>query len=165
MMFKKGSFEIGATVYPVAIKVSIPPYTQAVAQQPGPRPWGSAVLQEGLEGNLEPQEGARLSGALLPLQYDPQFGDAFWNSSKYGMVTYLLRMMTSWAIVCSVWYLPPMTRQVSWVMLGSLICCLCCSLLLLNHSSLPQPEEDAVQFANRVKSAIARQGGLVDLLW
>uniref|UniRef100_A0A8D1N210 Glycerol-3-phosphate acyltransferase 4 n=1 Tax=Sus scrofa TaxID=9823 RepID=A0A8D1N210_PIG len=64
MMFKKGSFEIGATVYPVAIK------------------------------------------------YDPQFGDAFWNSSKYGMVTYLLRMMTSWAIVCSVWYLPPMTREV-----------------------------------------------------
>ena len=90
MMFKKGSFEIGATVYPVAIK------------------------------------------------YDPQFGDAFWNSSKYGMVTYLLRMMTSWAIVCSVWYLPPMTRQC---------------------------DEDAVQFANRVKSAIARQGGLVDLLW
>ncbi|XP_042329037.1 glycerol-3-phosphate acyltransferase 4 [Sceloporus undulatus] len=90
MMFKKGSFEIGATVYPVAIK------------------------------------------------YDPQFGDAFFNSSKYGMVTYLLRMMTSWAIVCSVWYLPPMTRE---------------------------PDEDAVQFANRVKSAIARQGGLVDLLW
>lgn len=46
------------------------------------------------------------------LQYDPQFGDAFWNSSKYGMVTYLLRMMSSWAIVCSVWYLPPMTREV-----------------------------------------------------
>ncbi|XP_058050633.1 glycerol-3-phosphate acyltransferase 4 [Ahaetulla prasina] len=90
MMFKKGSFEIDATVYPVAIK------------------------------------------------YDPQFGDAFFNSSKYGMVNYLLRMMTSWAIVCSVWYLPPMTRQ---------------------------PDEDAVQFANRVKSAIARQGGLVDLLW
>eukprot|EP00069_Balaena_mysticetus_P016284 bmy_09725T0 len=79
--------------------------------------------------------------AKLPLMrthYDPQFGDAFWNSSKYGMVTYLLRMMTSWAIVCSVWYLPPMTREA---------------------------EEDAVQFANRVKSAIARQGGLVDLLW
>lgn len=52
-----------------------------------------------------------IQSALL-LQYDPQFGDAFWNSSKYGMVTYLLRMMTSWAIVCSVWYLPPMTREV-----------------------------------------------------
>lgn len=45
-------------------------------------------------------------------QYDPRFGDAFWNSSKYGMVNYLLRMMSSWAIVCSVWYLPPMSREV-----------------------------------------------------
>ncbi|MBN3311875.1 GPAT3 acyltransferase, partial [Atractosteus spatula] len=90
MMFKKGSFEIGGTIYPVAIK------------------------------------------------YDPQFGDAFWNSGKYSMVSYLVRMMTSWAIVCNVWYLPPMTRQEG---------------------------EDAVQFANRVKAVIARQGGLVDLSW
>ncbi|KAB1282586.1 Glycerol-3-phosphate acyltransferase 3, partial [Camelus dromedarius] len=63
MMFKKGSFEIGGTIHPVAIK------------------------------------------------YNPQFGDAFWNSSKYNMVSYLLRMMTSWAIVCDVWYMPPMTRE------------------------------------------------------
>ncbi|XP_057686891.1 glycerol-3-phosphate acyltransferase 3-like isoform X3 [Corythoichthys intestinalis] len=90
MMFKKGSFEIGATIYPVAIK------------------------------------------------YDPKFGDAFWNSSKYSMVNYLLRMMTSWALVCNVWYLPAMHQQEG---------------------------EDAVQFANRVKSAIAHQGGLVDLQW
>lgn len=90
MMFKKGSFEIGATIYPVAIK------------------------------------------------YDPKFGDAFWNSSKYSMVSYLLRMMTSWALVCNVWYLPSMHQQEG---------------------------EDAVQFANRVKSAIAHQGGLVDLQW
>ncbi|XP_058645734.1 glycerol-3-phosphate acyltransferase 4 isoform X3 [Onychostoma macrolepis] len=90
MMFKKGSFEISCTVYPVAIK------------------------------------------------YDPRFGDAFWNSSKFGMVNYLLHMMSSWAIVCSVWYLPPMSRMEG---------------------------EDAVQFANRVKAAIARKGGLADLLW
>ncbi|XP_070845008.1 glycerol-3-phosphate acyltransferase 4-like [Chaetodon trifascialis] len=90
MMFKKGSFEIGCTVYPVAIK------------------------------------------------YDPRFGDAFWNSSKFGLVNYLLRMMSSWAIVCSVWYLPPMNREEG---------------------------EDAVQFASRVKAAIAAQGGLVDLIW
>uniref|UniRef100_A0A672ML45 Glycerol-3-phosphate acyltransferase 3-like n=1 Tax=Sinocyclocheilus grahami TaxID=75366 RepID=A0A672ML45_SINGR len=70
--------------------------------------------------------------------YDPQFGDAFWNSSKYSMVSYLLRMMTSWAIVCNVWYLPPMAHKEG---------------------------EDAVQFANRVKSTIAQQGGLVDLDW
>jgi len=47
-----------------------------------------------------------------PLQYDPQFGDAFWNSSKYNIVSYLLRIMTSWAIVCNVWYMPPMVRKV-----------------------------------------------------
>uniref|UniRef100_UPI003AB0B8CA glycerol-3-phosphate acyltransferase 3 isoform X1 n=1 Tax=Centroberyx gerrardi TaxID=166262 RepID=UPI003AB0B8CA len=90
MMFKKGSFEIGGTIYPVAIK------------------------------------------------YDPRFGDAFWNSAKYNMVSYLLRMMSSWAIVVNVWYLPPMTRQ---------------------------DGEDAAHFANRVKSAIAHQGGLLDLAW
>ncbi|XP_005470317.1 glycerol-3-phosphate acyltransferase 4 isoform X3 [Oreochromis niloticus] len=90
MMFKKGSFEIGCTIYPVAIK------------------------------------------------YDPRFGDAFWNSSKCGLVWYLLSMMSSWAIVCSVWYLPPMDREEG---------------------------EDAVQFANRVKATIAAQGGLVDLIW
>nr|XP_020443362.1 glycerol-3-phosphate acyltransferase 3-like isoform X6 [Monopterus albus]XP_020443363.1 glycerol-3-phosphate acyltransferase 3-like isoform X6 [Monopterus albus]XP_020443364.1 glycerol-3-phosphate acyltransferase 3-like isoform X6 [Monopterus albus] len=91
MMFKKGSFEIGGTVHPVAIK------------------------------------------------YDPRFGDAFWNSSKYNTVSYLLRTMTSWAVVVNVWYLPPMTLQ--------------------------QDGEDAAQFADRVKSAIARRGGLLDLAW
>ncbi|XP_061384929.1 glycerol-3-phosphate acyltransferase 3 isoform X3 [Danaus plexippus] len=90
MQFKKGSFEVGGTIYPVAIK------------------------------------------------YDPRFGDAFWNSSRYGMLHYLLNMMSSWAIVCDVWYLPPMTRA---------------------------ENETAVDFANRVKGAIARRGGLVDLMW
>lgn len=90
MMFKKGSFEIGGLVYPVAIK------------------------------------------------YDPRFGDPFWDSSKQTMTQYLLMMMTSWAIVCDVWYLPPMKRDEG---------------------------EDAVDFANRVKSEIAKQGGLVDLVW
>lgn len=50
--------------------------------------------------------------SLALSQYDPRFGDAFWNSSKHNMVSYLLRMMTSWAIVVNVWYLPPMTIQV-----------------------------------------------------
>lgn len=90
MMFKKGSFEIGGTIYPVAIK------------------------------------------------YDPRFGDAFWNSGKFNMLSYLLRTMTSWAIVVNVWYLPPMTIEEG---------------------------EDAAHFANRVKSAIANQGGLLDLAW
>lgn len=90
MQFKKGSFEVGSVIYPVAIK------------------------------------------------YDPKFGDAFWNSSRYSMMQYLYLMMTSWAIVCDVWYLPPMYQR---------------------------DGETAIDFANRVKSVIARQGGLVDLMW
>ncbi|XP_031640018.1 glycerol-3-phosphate acyltransferase 3 isoform X2 [Contarinia nasturtii] len=90
MQFKKGSFEVGGVIYPVAIK------------------------------------------------YDPRFGDPFWNSSKYSMMQYLFLMMTSWAIVCDVWYLPPMYQQ---------------------------ENESAIVFANRVKSVIAEQGGLVDLSW
>jgi len=54
------------------------------------------------------------------------------------MIQYLGMMMSSWAIVCDVWYLPPMRRS---------------------------PSESAVDFANRVKAAIARKGGLVDLDW
>ncbi|VDP06239.1 unnamed protein product [Soboliphyme baturini] len=90
MMFKKGSFEVGGTIYPVAIK------------------------------------------------YDPRFGDAFWNSSKQSYFQYLVMMMTSWALVCDVWYLPPMTKQ---------------------------EDESSITFANRVKKAIAEAGGLVDLQW
>uniref|UniRef100_A0A8B9R123 Phospholipid/glycerol acyltransferase domain-containing protein n=1 Tax=Anas platyrhynchos TaxID=8839 RepID=A0A8B9R123_ANAPL len=90
MMFKKGSFEVGGTIHPVAIK------------------------------------------------YDPRFGDAFWNSTKYSMMTYTFNVMTSWAIVCNVWYLPPMVKE---------------------------EEEDAIHFANRVKAVIAARGGMSILPW
>lgn len=90
MLFRKGSFEIGRTIYPIAMK------------------------------------------------YDLRLGDAFWNSSAQTYGQYLLRMMTSWAIICDVWYLPPMTRLEG---------------------------ESAVEFARRVKHAIAEKGGLVDLEW
>ncbi|CAJ0938300.1 unnamed protein product, partial [Mesorhabditis belari] len=53
-------------------------------------------------------------------------------------VAHMLREHTSWAIICNVWYLPPMRI----------------------HEG-----EDAIDFANRVKKAIAQKGGLVDLEW
>lgn len=90
MMFKKGSFEIGSTIYPVAIK------------------------------------------------YDSRFADPFWNSSKESLSRHLLNILTSWALVCDVWYLPPQQKRV---------------------------DETAIQFTSRVKSLIAKQGGLVDLEW
>lgn len=47
-------------------------------------------------------------------------------------------MMTSWFIVCNVWYLPPMKRQ---------------------------ENESSVDFASRVKNAIAKQIDVIDLTW
>ncbi|KAI1722174.1 acyltransferase domain-containing protein [Ditylenchus destructor] len=90
MMFKKGSFEISTTIYPIAMK------------------------------------------------YDNRLGDPFWNSHEQGYMTYLLSMMTSWALMCDVWYLPPVTREEG---------------------------ENAIDFARRVQRLIARKGGLVDLNW
>uniref|UniRef100_A0A914DT83 Phospholipid/glycerol acyltransferase domain-containing protein n=1 Tax=Acrobeloides nanus TaxID=290746 RepID=A0A914DT83_9BILA len=80
MQFKKGSFEVGAKVYPIAMK------------------------------------------------YDSRFGNAFWNSSEQSYGEYFFHLMTSWATVC-------------------------------------HPDENAIEFANRVKKAIAAKGGLVDLEW
>ena len=48
----------------------------------------------------------------VAFKYDSIFGDAFWDSSKYGYFTYIMRMMTSWAIVADVWYMKPMVREV-----------------------------------------------------
>ena len=50
--------------------------------------------------------------SVLYLQYDPTFGNAFWNSSSEGFAMYLFLLLTNWALVCDVWYLPKTTRQV-----------------------------------------------------
>lgn len=89
-MFKKGCFELGATIYPVVIK------------------------------------------------YRREFADPFWNSQEQNMLTYLFMLMTSWAIVCDVFYLQPTKMQ---------------------------ERETAIEFAERVKADICRHGGLVDLPW
>lgn len=92
------------------------------------------------------------------------------------MVSYLLRMMTSWALVCNVWYLPAMHQQVCIACAKALGCLHIHSTTCITHRGQLillffllflkwQEGEDAVQFANRVKSAIAHQGGLVDLQW
>ena len=44
------------------------------------------------------------------MRYDNRLGDAFWAVGGY--LEYFLSMMSSWAIVCDVWYLPPIYREV-----------------------------------------------------
>ena len=45
-------------------------------------------------------------------QYDARFGDVFWNSSIENMLQHIFRIMTSWAVVADIWYLPPVKRLV-----------------------------------------------------
>jgi len=90
VMFKKGAFELGAVVYPIAIK------------------------------------------------YNSLFVDAFWNSRKQSFFRHLFNLMTSWAVVCDVWYLEPQTIR---------------------------PNESPAQFANRVKAMIAKKAGLINVHW
>ncbi|KAI0987841.1 hypothetical protein GJ496_004457 [Pomphorhynchus laevis] len=74
----------------------------------------------------------------VAIKYDQRLGDPFWNSHRQGFFHYFLMMMTSWAIVVDVYYLPKMERM---------------------------PAESAIDFAKRVKSAIANVGGFVNMEW
>lgn len=85
VMFKRGAFDFGATVCPIAIK------------------------------------------------YNKIFVDAFWNSKRQSFTQHLLRLMTSWAVVCDVYFLEPQHRL---------------------------PNESVDDFAARVQAMIARRAGL-----
>ncbi|GER57753.1 glycerol-3-phosphate acyltransferase [Striga asiatica] len=90
VMFKKGAFELGCTVCPIAIK------------------------------------------------YNKIFVDAFWNSRKQSFTTHLLQLMTSWAVVCDVWYLEPQNLK---------------------------PGETPIEFAERVRDIISVRAGLKKVPW
>ncbi|XP_058191394.1 glycerol-3-phosphate acyltransferase 9-like [Rhododendron vialii] len=90
VMFKKGAFELGCTVCPIAIK------------------------------------------------YNKIFVDAFWNSRKQSFTRHLLQLMTSWAVVCDVWYLEPQNLK---------------------------PGETPIEFAERVRDVISVRAGLKMVPW
>ncbi|CAL9207114.1 unnamed protein product [Musa hybrid cultivar] len=90
VMFKKGAFELGCAVCPVAIK------------------------------------------------YNKIFVDAFWNSKKQSFTMHLVQLMTSWAVVCDVWYLEPQYIR---------------------------PEETPIEFAERVQDMISVRAGLKKVPW
>ncbi|KAG8497782.1 hypothetical protein CXB51_007261 [Gossypium anomalum] len=90
VMFKKGAFELGCTICPIAIK------------------------------------------------YNKIFVDAFWNSRKQSFTMHLLQLMTSWAVVCDVWYLEPQNLR---------------------------PDETPIEFAERVRDIISIRAGLKKVPW
>ena len=64
--------------------------------------------------------------------------DAYWHSREQSFSGHLLRLMTSWAVVCDVWFLDQQTQA---------------------------PGETSTQFAKRVQTLIAARAGLVATNW
>ncbi|KMT01265.1 hypothetical protein BVRB_9g212830 [Beta vulgaris subsp. vulgaris] len=74
----------------------------------------------------------------VAIKYNKIFVDAFWNSRKQSFTTHLLQLMTSWAVVCDVWYLEPQTKK---------------------------PDETPIEFAERVRRMISHRAGLKMVPW
>lgn len=74
----------------------------------------------------------------VAIRYDRRFGEAYWDSTRYSMLRYMLMVVSSWCICCDVWYMPALSR---------------CN------------DESPVEFSNRVKAAIAAQANIDDLPW
>ncbi|XP_068139776.1 glycerol-3-phosphate acyltransferase 3-like [Drosophila tropicalis] len=81
-----------------------------------------------------------VSNVVYPVavRYDRRFGEAYWDSTRYSMLRYMLMVISSWCIACDIWYLPPVRKL---------------------------PDETSIDFSNRVKAAIAAQAGIDDLPW
>ncbi len=80
------------------------------------------------------------------------------------MVSYLLRMMTSWAIVCNVWYLPPMAQKVraQAVMYHDVDVT---DYALTDSFPVRTGRRGCCAVCQQSEITIAQQGGLVDLAW
>jgi glycerol-3-phosphate O-acyltransferase 3/4 len=66
------------------------------------------------------------------------FADPFYNSREQSFLGHLFRVMTGWAVVCDVWYLPPQRQR---------------------------DNETVLEFTNRVKKQIADRAGLINVEW
>jgi hypothetical protein len=98
-----------------------------------------------------------LGATVVPIaiKYNKLFADAFWNSRKesftqYALLflppnvtrhvpcMYLIRLMSSWAVVCDVWFLEPQKQL---------------------------PGESAIQFTERVKLMICNKAKITAVPW
>lgn len=87
------------------------------------------------------QRGAFSMGAKvhpIAIKYSKRFGDPYWMSSRQSFVQHVLYLMSRFALVADVYYLPPETIR---------------------------EYEDPSEFAQRVKQSISDKAGLTCLSW
>ncbi|KAJ3021088.1 hypothetical protein HKX48_009261 [Thoreauomyces humboldtii] len=76
--------------------------------------------------------------APVAIRYNKRWADAYWHSKTQSFTKHLLYLMTRWALVADVWYLPPRSRK---------------------------PGQSSVDFANEVKAEISAVASLKNLSW
>ncbi|KAJ3183862.1 hypothetical protein HDU87_005978 [Geranomyces variabilis] len=76
--------------------------------------------------------------APVAIRYNKRWADAYWHSKTQSFTKHLLYLMTRWALVADVWYLPPRSKK---------------------------PDQTSVEFANEVKAEISAVAGLKNLSW
>eukprot|EP01029_Cantina_marsupialis_P025179 TRINITY_DN6623_c0_g1_i1.p1 TRINITY_DN6623_c0_g1~~TRINITY_DN6623_c0_g1_i1.p1 ORF type:complete len:547 (-),score=164.37 TRINITY_DN6623_c0_g1_i1:173-1813(-) len=74
----------------------------------------------------------------VAIKYNRIFSDCYWHSREQSFLEHLFHMMTSWAVVCDVWFLEPQVRH---------------------------KDETSVEFADRVKEMIAKKANLKSVPW
>ncbi|KAJ3105033.1 hypothetical protein HDU97_008641 [Phlyctochytrium planicorne] len=81
-----------------------------------------------------------MDAAIVPvaIKYNKQWADAYWHSKTQTFTTHILYLMTRWALVADVWYLPPEKLKKG---------------------------QTSSDFANDVKAKISRQAKLKNLSW
>eukprot|EP00924_Labyrinthula_sp_SR-Ha-C_P006320 snap_masked-scaffold_31-processed-gene-3.22-mRNA-1 protein AED:0.16 eAED:0.19 QI:0/-1/0/1/-1/1/1/0/535 len=72
----------------------------------------------------------------VAIKYQKDFCNPFWSSRDQSFGAYLVELMTSWCLICDVYFMEPMEKL---------------------------PGEDGVTFANRVKNKIAKKADLKNL--
>lgn len=112
VLFKRGAFELGAAVCPVAIRRVRAGWGTRASE--GSHKLGASILRlmPPFAGALHTHTHTRtLCRAVPRRRYNKIFVDAFWNSRRQTFSQHMLKLMNSWATVCDVWFLEP---QVGW---------------------------------------------------
>jgi glycerol-3-phosphate O-acyltransferase 3/4 len=74
----------------------------------------------------------------VAIKYDKSLLDPYWNTRESSFLQHAIYLMTRWKMVVDVWWIQPQTIE---------------------------PGETATRFADRVKSLISSNAGLIDLSW
>ncbi|KAJ3058231.1 hypothetical protein HK102_010609, partial [Quaeritorhiza haematococci] len=109
----------------------------------------------------------------VAIKYDKRYADAYWHSRAQTFTQHILYLMTRWALVADVWFLPPQTLRKGTTTTTTTTTTPnpSPSVSISGDTSREKvvledfPRETAAEFANRVKAMISDRANLKNLSW